>query len=258
MKAREVIDRLDVMIPRPSSDEGILFGDPGIEVTGVLVCWMADVEAIEKAVEEKCNVIITHADLFNPPSYVRRDRPYARDWRVNVARVSRLVNHDMVVVRAHGKLDRYSIADEFSRACGMPDNGVRENIVRVHDLEPPKTLREIAEQVKKNLQLERVRVVGDLDRKIRKVGMAGGGIGLSINVGFWEKLFRHGAECVIAGETDEYLIRYAVDSGLCVVETGNCVSENPGIAAFAMAFKHELENKVEVIFHDCGRPWTCL
>jgi putative NIF3 family GTP cyclohydrolase 1 type 2 len=258
MKAREVIDRLDVMIPRAGPNEGLLFGDPDIEVTGILVCWMADVAAIEKAIAEKCNVIVTHADLFNPPSYVRRDRPYARDWRANVARISRLVNKDMVVVRAHAKLDHYSIADEFSRACGMPDNGVREGLVRVHDLEPPKTLREIAAQVKKGLSLEGVRVIGDLDRKIRKVGMASGSIGLSLNMGFWEKLLHCGAECVIAGEVDEHQTRYAVDSGLCVVETGNCVSENPGIAAFAKAFKHELENKVPVIFHDCGRPWECV
>ena len=256
MKAREVIDRLDVMIPRSGPDEGLLFGDPDIEVTGVLVCWMANIAAIEKAIEEKCNVIVTHADMFNPPSYVRHDRPYARDWRVNVARVSRLVNHDMVVVRAHGKLDRYSIADEFSRACGMPENGVREGIIRVHDLEPPRTVREIAEQAKKGLQLDRVRVMGDPSRKIRKVGMAGGAIGLSINVGFWEKLMSYGAECVIAGDTDEFQIHYALDSGLSVIETGNCVTENPGIASFAKAFKHELENKVKVVFFDCGRPWT--
>jgi len=258
MKAREVIDRLDVMIPRSGADEGLLFGDPDIEVTVVLVCWMADVAAIEKAIAEKCNVIITHADLFSPPAYVRRGRPYARDWRVNVARVSRLVNHDMVVVRAHAKLDHYSIADEFSQACGMPASGVREGLVRVHDLEPPKTLREIAAQVKKGLSLESVRTIGDLDRKIRKVGMAGGGIGLSLNVGFWEKLLRYGAECIITGETDEIQIRYALDSALCVIETGNCVSENPGIAAFAKAFKHELGNKVQVVFHACGTPWTCV
>jgi len=256
MKAREVADRLDVMIPGSNPGEGILFGDEAIEVTGVLVCWMADVAAIEKAIGEGCNVIITHSDVFNPPQYVRRERPYARDWRVNVARVSRLVNHDMVVIRAHAKLDRYSIVDEFSRACGMPETGVRENIFRVHDLEPPKTLREIAEQVKKGLPIERVRVVGDLDRKIRKVGIAVGGIGLSINIGFWEKLAHFGAECVLAGETDEYQIRYAIDSGLCIVEAAHCLSENPGIAAFTRAFKHELENKVKVVFHDCGMPWT--
>ncbi len=258
MKAREVADRLDVMIPKASSDEGVIFGDTDIEVTGVLVCWMADARAIEKAAAEKCNVIVTHADPFNPPSYVRRDRPYARDWRSNMARVSRLVNNDMVVIRAHTKLDRYSIADEFGRACGLPEPAVRESLLRIYELEPPRTARQVAEQVKKGLGLSRVRVVGDANRKIRKVGAAFGGIGLSINMGFWEKLLDYGAECVVAGEMDEHLIRYVLDSGIFAIETGNCISENPGIAAFAKAFKHELENKVNVIFHDCGAPWSHL
>jgi putative NIF3 family GTP cyclohydrolase 1 type 2 len=216
------------------------------------------VAAIEKAIAEKCNLVVTHADVFCPPAFVRRNRPYSRDWRVNMARSSRLVNHDMVVVRAHARLDRYSIVDEFSRVCGMPDNGVREGLFRVHDLEPPKTLREVAEQVKKGVSLERVRIVGDLNRKISKVGLAVGGIGLSVNAPFWEKLIEYGAECIIAGETDECQIRYAIDSNICVVEATHCLSENPGLAYFTKAFKHELQNQVKVVFHDCGMPWTYL
>ena len=45
-------------------EEGILYGDATTPVSGVLFCWMANVRAMRRAIEEDCNVIVCHESLF--------------------------------------------------------------------------------------------------------------------------------------------------------------------------------------------------
>jgi len=253
MRAREVLDFLVALSPPLGAEEGFRFGDPGLEVSGIMVTWMATCDAIRSAADRGCNLVVCHEDPFFPYSGSGALET-SITWRVNRERIGLYVRHGMTVLRAHGTLDRLCVVDGFGRAAGLRGSDIREEgLARILTI-PEVPLAELAAQIRDNLGLRRLRVVGDLSRLITKVGVAVGGIGLSFNIAFWETLLRHGAQVVLTGETDEYAMRYALDNDIGVIETTHPASENPGLRRFCDILRERFP-EVAIEFYDCGVPW---
>ncbi|MGQ9732916.1 MAG: Nif3-like dinuclear metal center hexameric protein [Candidatus Zipacnadales bacterium] len=256
MKAIAVGTFIEGLTEGMGQEEGFRYGDPDIEVTGVLVCWMATVEAIETAAQKGCNLIVCHEELTFP--YEFRDSNAIRYlwWRPNARRLSLLGKHGITVYRAHGMLDRYCILDDFAEMLGLPKPIVREGYVRIHVIEPT-ALRDLAHHVKERVGLSHVRVCGDLDRKVSRVGCPWGGLGLSLNTAFMQSLLPHNPEVFIAGETDDYGMRFAIDCDIPLIETSHATSENPGLAHFARDLKHAFPH-LRIFYYENPVPWTTL
>jgi len=253
MRAREVQDFLVALSPPLGAEEGFRFGDPGLEVTGILVTWMATCDAIQSAADRGCNLIVCHEDPFFPYSGSGA-LENAITWRANRDRIGLCARHGIALLRAHGTLDRLCVVDEFARAAGLRGSDIREEgLARTFTI-PEISLGDLAGQICVNLSLRRLRVVGDLARRVTKVGVAVGGIGLSVNIAFWEILLRHGAQVVLVGETDEYAMRYALDNDIAVIETTHAASENPGLRRFCDILRERFPG-VPIEFFECGVPW---
>jgi len=82
-------------------------------------------------------------------------------------------------------------------------------------------------------------------------------LGLSLNIGFVEKLLSYDPDLLIAGETDEYAMYYARDAGVCMIETGHSLSENIGLRRFIETLRQRYP-KVKVVFHECSKPWKLI
>ncbi len=256
MKAKEIEDffrRREVAL---GPEEGFRFGDPEVEVSGILVSWMATLEAIRTAIEEECNLMLVHEDLFYPYDFQRRNFERYLTWKVNRLRLKLLAENDITVFRAHGSLDRLCILDDFARAIGLPEPRVKEDFVRIYEI-PEISLGELALRVKRSLGLREIRIVGPSERTVRRIGLPWGGLGLSINVSFLESLLKHRPDALIAGETDEYAMFFALDAGISLIETGHSVSENIGLRNFAEILKREFP-KMKIAFFECKRPWTII
>ena len=89
------------------------------------------------------------------------------------------------------------------------------------------------------------------------MGLPWGGLGLSVNVGFIQSLIVHHPDVLIAGESDEYAMRYALDAGVAMIETSHGVSEDPGLRNFADRLR-EAFPEVKVAFFECGSPWQAV
>lgn len=237
------------------SEEGFLWGDPDAEVTGVLVTWMTTVEAIERAISEGCNLIITHEALTNPYPF-RGQLEQCLHWRSNQARLSRLAKGDITVYRAHGTLDEYNILDDFGRALGLPEPQISEDFVRIYEIEPT-PVRELARRAAQVAGEKTIRVCGDIDREAQTVALPWGGLGLSLNAAFIEKLLAYDPDVLIGGESDEYAMFMILDCDVPFIETGHAGSENIGLRAVADDIAAEFED-LTVIFHELQRPWRTM
>jgi putative NIF3 family GTP cyclohydrolase 1 type 2 len=253
MRAHEVQNLLVELSPPLGREEGFRFGDPDVEVSGILVTWMATCDAIRTAANQGCSLVVCHEDPFFPYSGSGALET-SITWRVNRARIGLCTANGITLLRAHGTLDRACVVDEFARTAGLSGDVVSEGLARTFTTAET-SLGDFARRVRDNLGLRSLRVVGDLDRRITKVGVAVGGIGLSFNIGFWEILLRHGAEAVLTGESDEYAMRYAIDSGVDVVETTHPASENPGLRRFCGILRERFP-QASVEFYECGVPWA--
>jgi len=257
MKAVDFKERLEELSPGLGSEEGFRFGNPYAEVTGILVSWMATTEAIEIAMDAGCNLMIVHEDLFYPYGFQRGENfETCLAWGVNRRRLKMLSEHEITVFRAHGTLDRLCILDGFAEALGLPEPAVRKGYIRIYDV-PEVTVEALASNVKERLNLETLRIIGDPYRRIRRVGLPWGGLGLSLNVSFIEELLGHGPQALIAGETDEYAMYYALDTDVTIIETGHSASENIGLRKFVQILKQRYP-ETKIVFFECKRPWKFI
>ena len=83
MKILEIENFLKEIKPRYTEGEGFLFGDPEQELKGILVCWMATIEAIKKAIKKGCNLLLCHEDPFFPGDLLQIKDEKHLLWDIN-------------------------------------------------------------------------------------------------------------------------------------------------------------------------------
>jgi len=221
-------------------EEGIHYGDAEMEVRGVLACWMANVRAVRRAIDEHCNLIVCHEiPFFGRPTAVRpNDYSEFYHWKANRLRKELLDANRIALIQCHRTLDAFCVAETFESALGLGRPSVVEEMagyeaVRLFEIQPTR-VGSLIERWKETLGLERIRVrAPDLDRRVRLVGLAWGGIGLHTNLPLDARLVELGAELLVGGETDEYTIQFCADSGVDFIELGHSVSETLGMKAAA-------------------------
>ena len=255
-RALDVQSYIASLVPEQARDEGFQFGDPQVEVRGIVVAWMATVDAIKAAAGAGANLMVVHEALFYPYDALEKGGPPGfLSWRTNWRRAELLCHHGIAVIRAHGTLDRVCIFDDFAALLGLGQPVVDEpGLVKVYEI-PPTPLRNLARRVRARTGMRGLRVVtGDPERLVRRVGLPWGGLGLFVNVAYLQKLVLHDCDVFIAGESDSYGMRFALEAGVDLVETSHEVSENPGLARFAVMLQERFPT-VPVIFHENEQPW---
>ncbi|MBT3376719.1 MAG: hypothetical protein HN742_42425 [Lentisphaerae bacterium] len=232
MTARDLVDYVTALKSGSlNADEGVVFGNPDAEITGIQVTWMATLDALEEAVQSDCNVVLCHERFYFVPQG-QTMTPQLLTWSPNRNRVEAAAKGDLTVVRVHGSLDLICIWDDFVAALGVenPTPGTGWNKVLPI---PRTTVRELVEHVKSTFNLDHVRISGDLDQQVSMAGFPWGGLGLDSNVGYQARCIELGADVLIAGEVDEYGLTFALDAGVPIIETGHALSENIGLENFA-------------------------
>jgi len=256
VKVQDVLDYISSLTGHLGADEVISFGQADQEVSGMLVCWMASLDAIEAAVHAKANLIVAHEALFFPYSAAPQEAVSGYlSWATNGRRAELLGRNGMAVIRAHGTLDQVCVFDEFARLLGLPPPAIDEpGLVKIYDI-PETTYGELIENVKARTGMRSVRATpGDPARRVTRIGLPWGGLGLFVNVGYVQKLIDHGCQVLIAGESDNYGMHFAIDAGLDMIETSHEVSENPGMRRFSEMLGVQFPD-VQVSFYENPMPW---
>ncbi len=234
-----------------NGDEGVLYGDPKAEIEGVLLTWMATVPALEKAVEEGCNVVLCHERFYLAWGELREQQIA---WAPNKARVKVAGASGLTILRVHGSMDQICIFDDFADALGLPNPTPGTGCQKVFPM-PETTVRELVERVKTTFGLPHVRMCGDMDKRVQCAGLPWGGLGLDSNISYINGCIERGADVLIAGESDEYGFTFAADSGVPMIETGHSVSENLGMKHFGEMLQGKVPS-IKTVFFDATRPFT--
>lgn len=231
--AQMLSDYLSSLTPYSFSEDRVHVGDPRRDVTGVLICWMANTRAIDQAVRQGCNAILCHETPFIIQGGAADPGPSLR-WRANVLRRELLERHGMTVVQAHRTVDTLCIADVFRKRAGLGEAAHVEekagyDAVRLFDV-PPRPVQHYIDFWKQAHALDKVRAyVRDPRRVISRVGLSWGGIGLVSNLDVVGRLIELGADVLLGGETEEYMAEFCADAGVDFVEIGHAATEAPGM-----------------------------
>ena len=224
-----IIAEIGVEVPESTVDT-VKSADPSVPVRGVATTFIATCGVIEQAIERNLNLIITHEPTFynhrDETSWLEGDAVYA--YKRNL-----LEENGIVVWRLHDLWHQWTpdpVTTEILNEIGWTEHTVEESAGFV-SIEPV-YLGRLARRIKHRLALPTVRVAGDPDRTVRRVGMLPGAMGGRRHIEF---LGREDVDALLVGEVPTWQSpEYARDAaeagrGRSIVEVGHQATEEAGM-----------------------------
>ena len=230
---KQVIDIIISKIPERLQDQTVdtfKSGNPDEILTGIVTTFLATYGVIESTVSIGANLIITHEPTF----YNHDDNTH---WLENdpvyVAKRRLLEENGIVVWRFHDHLHKLHPGgiltgmlkelawEEYSK----PDIPYICNI-------PPLRLRDLASYLKCKLNIKSVKIIGNLDMKCSKIGLAMGASGGKIQI---NRLVGSDLDVLVCGEINEWetseYVRDALSLGQkkALIILGHAPSEEAGM-----------------------------
>ena len=240
--ARAVVAQIQKQIGLPWKTETVdtfKAGNPDTPVSGIAVSMMATMDVLERASARGLNFVITHEPTF----YSHLDAPDGMPESDPVWAEKRefIEKHGMVVWRFH---DQWHMRQPDGIEAGMvhalgwekfqnPDNQYLFVI-------PETTVRRLAQEISQKLDSPVVRVVGDPQRQVTKVGFSPGAAGFQRET---RALERDDVQVLMVGETREWeTVEYAADAltegrNKALIVIGHIPSEQPGMEECARWLK---------------------
>jgi putative NIF3 family GTP cyclohydrolase 1 type 2 len=209
----------------------VKIGDPDQPVTGIVTTFLVSTAVIRQAAALGANFIITHEPTF----YHHLDEIEALEGDpVYETKRGLLEKHGIVVWRFHDHWHRYEpdgIQTGVARTLGWGDYAVDDD----HPLYvlPETTVGDLARSLKAALDIEAVRVVGDLAMLCRRVALLPGAPPAQWQI---KVLARDHVDVLVTGEVAEWeTSEYARDAVLqgqmkALIVLGHAKSEEPGMA----------------------------
>jgi len=269
MKIHEVAAVIEQHAPPANGmagDElGLLVGNPRAEVIGVVTCWSPTLAVLEQAAGLGANLIITHEPLLwsvcgrDPEAGLKwYDERHASAKIPNQKRLALCFAHGLTVYRYHSNWDwarRYGQVEMLVQALALrePLPSLREcPIYEVEDL----TVQDILDRAREALNLGLVRVIGEMQRPVRRIAICQGGFGQMFT--FPELAAEQNADLALFGEMLDYTIRYCVELDVAAIELGHCRSEHPGMMGMADMLHQRLPESIPVHCLHSGEPWQVV
>lgn len=247
LTARQIIERIQDHTGgregeawRGPTVDTVKAGDLDTPVTGIATTFSATMDVLQRAVARGANLIVAHEPTF----YDHLDETaWLGSDPVLETKLDYIRKHKLVVWRFH---------DHWHHAPGQPD-GVLKGMVAGLGWEefqssttpyfftvPEIRLEDLARQVKRRLGIRTLRVVGDPDLKVRRVGFAPGAAGRERQI---KALASDDVQVLLVGESREWeTVLYVVDAvgqgrprGLILM--GHDVSEELGMKECATWLK---------------------
>jgi dinuclear metal center YbgI/SA1388 family protein len=197
---------------------GLLVGHEEQQVNRVLVALDASVGAVDMAVNEGVDLLVTHHPmLFQSIKRVTsQDAVGAKILALVEAHIGYYAMHtnfDIMGSMAELAADRLDLLETQPLEVTAESARGAEGIGRVGIRRQDATLGELAQQVKQAFALERVMVYGDVERSIHKIALSPGAGKSMIK----EALANH-CDVLISGDLGHHEGMDAVEAGLCIID----------------------------------------
>src|SRR6478736_1532713 len=233
-------------------------GDPETPVTGVAVTMMATMDVLQRASAEGLNFVITHEPTF----YAHLDKPEGvpENDAVWAEKRAFIEKHGLVVWRFH---DHWHMRKPDGIEAGNVHTLGWEKFQRPDNqylfVIPEIALKDLATEVAQKLGSPVLRVVGDPEMKVTKVGFSPGAAGSEREI---HALEQDDVQVLMVGETREWeTVEYAADAvsqgrRKALIVIGHVPSEQAGMEECARWLKTFVKS-VPIEFVPTKQPfWT--
>ena len=251
MKISEIIDIIGQYAPIPLADEGdrpkvgLQIGNRNNQCTGVVTCLDATLDVIKLAVENGCNMVVSHHPMIYYPLQK------IDESEVSGEAIAYAFRHGITVYSAHTNFDKCEVGTNAS-LVKMFDGKIVDTFECCFVAEvAPISVGDLAKKVARVLGDKSVKVVGNLDKMVTKFAVCSGGGGGSY--GYFGYATRN-ADVYISGDMPHHMYREAVGRDFPAIEFSHYASEIMAEDVFASI----IGNKVKVIKANQPCPFRTL
>lgn len=230
MITKKIINFLEEKYPKDNAEEwdnvGLLVGDNNKDIKKIQISIDATEKAIDYAVKNEIDMIITHHPLIFKPlkSIVMSELPGRK--------VIKLIKSGINLYSIHTNLDssKSGLNDYILelleikeyKIIDINENDEMAGIGRIYSLDNKITISEYADFIKEKMKIKNVRIISsDIETNIKKIALINGS-GMS----YWRKVKSLGAELFITGDINYHDALDAKEAGLNLIDIGHFESEN--------------------------------
>lgn len=222
-------------LAEPWDNVGLMVGDPGRGIKGVLVALDVSAEILAEAENLGCDVVISHHPLIFKPL------PALRTDQVTGHLLALAIKKQIAVVSCHSNLDKVAggVNEVLATSLGLVDCRVlaadpgedkKTGFGRIGNLNPPLTSGAFIDKLLAALDLPVIKVAGVVPDLLTTIAVCGGsGSELA------EIARECGAQAFITGEVKHSTARWAEEAGFCVIDGGHFATENLVVPVLAAA-----------------------
>ena len=212
--AQEIVDRIKVHVGIPwmaQTRDTFKAGDPQTPVTGIAVTMMATMNVLQRAAANGQNMIITHEPtFFDDPDEAETVAEGAQD-PVLAEKRAFIEKQHLVIWRFHDHQHRMQMDQvEKGNVRKLGWEKYRDPANQYLFSLPETTVGKLAEEVRTKFGAAAVRIVGDRDVKVTRVGLSPGAGGARKEIATLEM---PDLQVLLVGETREWeTVEYVADA----------------------------------------------
>ncbi|MDO4393339.1 MAG: Nif3-like dinuclear metal center hexameric protein [Bacillota bacterium] len=256
-----IVEMIETIAPRELQEDwdnsGLIIGFKERQVSRILTCLEINTEVVEEAIGKGVEMIISHHPLiFGGISNLSADTPQG-------AAIIRLIRHGISVYSCHTPFDKAPGGNNDAlagimelkdittldgepvlTADEMVKNPSEMHIGRMGKLKRKLRFSQVIDFVCEGLGLEpsMIRVVGDLDTEIIKIGICTGA-----GAEFAGAVRAQGCDAFITGDLKYHQAQDAKDMGLCIIDGGHYGTEKIFPAVIKIQLEKMVDKRVDIV-----------
>lgn len=230
LKVKDIIGNLEKKYPKANAESwdnvGLIVGKLNQEVRKVQLSLDATDKAIENAIKNSADLIITHHPMiFKPVKTITTMDNLGR-------KIIKLIENNKSLYAMHTNLDSSKdglndyilnlLEVENSKVIDVNEFDNEVGIGRLYTLSKEMNIDEYATFVKNSLKIKNIRIISENREKIIKKVALISGSGMS----YWRKVKSLGADLFITGDIGYHDALDAKEAGINVFDIGHFESEN--------------------------------
>lgn len=218
MEAKKIIEIMEKHYPLSLQEEwdkcGLQIGDQHIDVHKVMISLNADLQSLDEAIKQGCQMLITH-------------HPFLLDPLINIDKdtmmgsfIYKAIENHIVVYSSHTALDRVSMNKWLIEKLGVHDThpGDESGISQMATLNTPLTMNDFINHVQDVYQLNHFKYAGKVEM-VKKVAICGGS-----GAGFMSEMFDK-VDAYLTGDTKYHQAAYAMQHNLLLVDINHHIEQ---------------------------------
>ncbi len=256
MLCKDIINVIETTYPKHAALEwdnvGLLVGRVDKDVQKIFIALDATDEVIERAIEAKADMLITHHPLLFSPIKCITDEHFIG------ARLVRMIQHDISYYAMHTNYDVLGMAELSGDILGLQDavalevTEAEEGIGRVGCLIDTMSLQDCCELIKEKFELKNVRVFGNLNSQVQRVAICPGS-----GKGMTQLAIEKGADVLVTGDISHHEGIDALAKGLAIIDAGHYGLEYIFVDDVASFLEKNIKN-IEIEKADICHPFQTI